>query len=95
MYEFAVLLWIVVIGSSFWVLFDALAICDRHDISRGVAWSRFLACLLIWIIGFPYYLATRNDMHRAKQQELGWVSWAVLGGLLVVLVIIFRVTCAQ
>jgi hypothetical protein len=59
------LIMMIVLGTSIWVLFDALRIGIKKgqiegftDLSAG-GW--FLACLLLWIIGFPLYLVKRAD----------------------------------
>jgi hypothetical protein len=50
-------MWLLVIGTSFWVFFDAKTIGIKKGQVKGVAdmgpggW--FLACLLLWIISFP------------------------------------------
>jgi len=58
------LLWIVVIGSAIWVGFDAQQLGVKAGALGGgmadigpTGW--FFVVLLLWIIGFPAYLATR------------------------------------
>ena len=58
------LLWILVIGSAIWVGFDAQQLGVKAGVLGGgmadigpVGW--FFVVLLLWIIGFPAYLATR------------------------------------
>jgi hypothetical protein len=63
---------LVVVGTSIWVLMDASNLGVRRGaLGGGFAdmgvggW--FFVCLLLWIIGFPMYLATRPKYvaHRA------------------------------
>lgn len=64
------MLWIVIIiGTSFWMLFDAKGIgYDKKDV-KGLAgmgpvgW--FFAGLLIWIIAFPLYLGSRGKLKES------------------------------
>ncbi|MCH7870050.1 MAG: hypothetical protein IH881_20350 [Myxococcales bacterium] len=64
----SVFVWIV-IGSSIWMAFDAHQIgYDKKDVkgfaSMGpVGW--FFAGLLLWIIAFPLYLASRSKLKAA------------------------------
>lgn len=57
------LVWIIIIGTSIWVLIDAKTIGVKKGQIDGMgnlgAYGWFFACLLIWIIGFPFYLAKR------------------------------------
>src|SRR4051794_33760033 len=46
------LILLIVVATSIWVFFDA----PQHGISRMAA----LASLLVWIVGFPLYLADRS-----------------------------------
>jgi hypothetical protein len=60
---------LVVIGTSIWVAIDASHIGARKGLIKGsgnmgpVGW--FVCCLLIWIIGFPVYLAKRSEIKAA------------------------------
>jgi hypothetical protein len=60
---------LVVIGTSIWVAVDASHIGARKGLTRGLGnmgpagW--FVCCLLIWIIGFPVYLAKRSEIKAA------------------------------
>jgi hypothetical protein len=62
------LIWGIVIVSSIWVLIDARSIGVKNGQIRGIAnmgpaaW--FFVCLLLWIIGFPMYLAKRPEYKR-------------------------------
>lgn len=68
-------IWIVIIGTSIWVLIDAKTIGVKKGQIEGmgnmgpVAW--FFVCLLFWIVGFPFYLAKRGEFKRVNsvQQE--------------------------
>src|SRR5450432_99745 len=63
------LMWLVVVGTSFWVYFDARRIGARKGLTPGMGnmnpggW--LLACLVLWIVGFPMYLAKRGAIRRA------------------------------
>jgi hypothetical protein len=60
---------IVVIGTSIWVAIDASNIGAHKGLVKGLGnmgpagW--FLCCLLLWIIGFPVYLAKRSEIKAA------------------------------
>ncbi len=62
------IVWIIVLTTSIWVLGDAQTIGVKKGQIRGVAdmgpWAWFFACLFCWIIGFPTYLAKRNEYKR-------------------------------
>lgn len=62
------LIFILVIGTSVWVLFDAKTIGVRKGQLKGLAdlgpWGWFFGCLLLWILGFPLYLAKRPELKR-------------------------------
>jgi hypothetical protein len=63
------LLYLVVIGTSIWVAVDASSIGARSGLVKGFAgmgpagW--FFCCLLLWIVGFPLYLAKRSEIRAA------------------------------
>lgn len=65
---------LLVIGTSIWVLIDAKAIGVRKGQISGLGnmgpWGWFFGCLLLWIIGFPLYLAKRNEFKRANAAAL-------------------------
>lgn len=65
---------LVVIITSFWVLFDAKAIGIKKGQVTGLSdmgpWGWFTVCLLLWIIGFPAYLAMRGKFKKINQQIL-------------------------
>jgi len=54
---------LIVIGTSIWVLVDAKKIGVKKGQVKGLAnlspWEWFFACLGLWIISFPVYLAMR------------------------------------
>jgi hypothetical protein len=56
---------IIVLGTSIWVAFDASSIGagKRSGTTGPAAW--FLFCLLLWIVGFPVYLANRSKIKAA------------------------------
>jgi Short C-terminal domain len=69
------LLWVVVIGTSIWVGIDASSLGVRRGSLGGgpfdmgvAAW--FLVCLLLWIVGFPSYLATRSRYVECKRRAV-------------------------
>ena len=67
------ILWLIVIGSAIWVAADASSIGARKGLIPGffnmgpAGW--FFATLLLWIIGFPGYLATRGRIKEAVALE--------------------------
>ena len=64
---------LVVLGTSIWVFFDARAIGVKKGMVKGLAdmgpWGWFIVCLLLWIIGFPAYLAMRGKYKQIKEQS--------------------------
>ena len=66
---------LIVIGSSIWVYFDAKAIGVRKGLITGLTdmgpggW--FFVSLLLWIVGFPAYLATRGKYKKIAAQREG------------------------
>ena len=69
----ATFIWIVVIATSLWVLIDAKTIGVKKGQINGMGnmgpWSWFFACLLLWIIGFPFYLAKRGEFKRINARN--------------------------
>jgi hypothetical protein len=59
---------IIVLATSIWVLVDAKTIGVKKGQISGVAnmgpggW--FFVCLLLWIVGFPFYLAKRGEFKK-------------------------------
>jgi len=66
------LMLLVVVGTSIWVFFDARAIGVKKGQVKGLAdmgptgW--FFVTLLLWIIGFPLYLANRSAFKAANRE---------------------------
>lgn len=58
-------LWVIVIGSSIWVLIDAMTIGVKRGQIQGVAnmgpWNWFFDSLLLWIVVFSFYFAKRSE----------------------------------
>ena len=69
------LLFLVVIGSSIWVVADAKSIGIRKGQIKGFSdlgpWGWFFACLLLWIVGFPLYLVQRSEYKRINKKGVG------------------------
>ena len=67
------IMWVIVIGTSIWVFFDATTIGVKKGQVSGVAdmspigW--LLACLLLWIIAFPLYLSKRSEFKRINARN--------------------------
>ena len=62
---------IIVIATSLWVLIDAKTIGVKKGQIKGMGnmgpWSWFFACLFLWIIAFPFYLAKRPVFKQVSQ----------------------------
>jgi len=62
------IVYLLVIGSSIWVVVDAKSIGVKRGQIKGIAnmgpWGWFVACLLFWILGFPLYLSKRSEFKR-------------------------------
>lgn len=62
---------LVVVGTSLWVLSDATRIGVRKGVIKGSAdlgpggW--FAVCLMLWIVGFPWYLSIRSKFIEHPQ----------------------------
>ena len=62
------LILIIIVGTSIWVAIDASTIGVKKGQLKGMAdlgpagW--FFVCLLIWIVGFPFYLAKRGELKK-------------------------------
>ena len=80
------IIWLVVLGSSIWVAFDASHLgVKAHCLGGGfadmgpVGW--FFCTLLLWIIGFPVYMATRPKyVMRQQSSQSGSLGPVVTGG---------------
>lgn len=66
------LLVVLIAGTSLWVLIDARSIGVKKGQISGffnmgpAGW--FFSCLLLWIVGFPAYLAKRDEYKRARRR---------------------------
>lgn len=62
----------IVIASSIWVVADAKTIGIQKGQIKGFTdlgpWGWFFACLLLWIIAFPVYLAKRSEYKRINMK---------------------------
>ena len=69
---------LIVIGTSIWVFADAKSLGVRKGQLKGVCdmgpvgW--FFACLGIWIIAFPMYLASRSELRRINRKDVAPVA---------------------
>lgn len=83
---------IVVIASSIWVLIDARSIGVQKGQISGianigpVAW--FFACLLLWIVAFPMYLAKRPEYKRVNGKNSSNIIPTIAGAVAVLVVIL-------
>jgi hypothetical protein len=62
---------IIWLGSSTWVLIDAKQLgAKRGRLGGGFLdmgyWGWFFACLLLWILAFPFYLIKRPEYAKLK-----------------------------
>ncbi len=66
-------MWIIVLGSAGWVLYDAKSIGVRKGVITGIGnmgpWAWFFGCLLLWIVAFPMYLIKRGDFIKALKGD--------------------------
>jgi len=69
---FTTFMWLMVIGTSIWVFFDASSMGVKKGQVQGIAdmgpGSWLLACLLLWIIAFPLYLSKRSEFKRINHR---------------------------
>jgi hypothetical protein len=90
-----VLIWVAVIGSSLWVYWDAKRIGIQKGQINGilnmspVSW--FIACLFLWIIGFPLYLYKRPEYKRINGKD-GSNTVPSLVGLSLIALLIFSMS---
>lgn len=62
------LILLIIIGTSIWVFVDAKTIGIKKGQVKGlfnmgpVGW--LVACLLLWIVAFPVYLAKRGEFKK-------------------------------
>lgn len=71
-------IWLIVVGTSIWVLADARSIGVKKGQINGIGdmgpWAWFFACLLLWIIAFPIYLAKRAEFKRINSGQSPSIS---------------------
>jgi len=64
---------ILVLGSSGWVYGDAKNIGVKRGQVKGLTnmspMGWFVACLLIWVVAFPFYLVKRPALKRANESR--------------------------
>jgi uncharacterized membrane protein len=76
---------LVVLGTSIWVLIDAKTIGVKKGQIKGMGnmgpWAWFFVCLLLWIIGFPFYLAKRGEFKRVNSGQSNSMSNDSIGQL--------------
>lgn len=71
----------VVGGTSVWAAVDSSGI-QLHRYQSGIAlkpFVLFLACLLLWIVAFPWYLSVRHRI-KSGQAELKEGTTGLQGG---------------
>jgi len=90
------LMWVIVIATSIWVLVDAKTIGIKKGQIQGMGdigpWGWFFVCLLLWIVGFPFYLVKRSEFKRANGKQEGYLTYfrfyffisAIIGALEVI-----------
>lgn len=63
-------LYLVVLGTSIWVLFDAKSIGVKRGQIKGLGnlgpWGWFFSSLFLWIIAFPFYVVKRGEFKRVN-----------------------------
>lgn len=76
---------LIVLGTSIWVLVDAKSIGVKKGQIKGMGnmgpWAWFFGCLLLWIIGFPFYLAKRGEFKRVNSDQSNSMSNDSIGQL--------------
>jgi hypothetical protein len=64
---------LVIIGTSVWVYFDAKSMGVKKGLVSGMAnmgpFGWFMSCFLLWIIGFPAYLAMRPKYKKILKEN--------------------------
>lgn len=80
-----VVLSLIVWGTSIWVLVDAKSIGVKKGQIKGIGnmgpWAWFFCCLLLWIIGFPFYLVKRGEFKRVNSGQSNSMSNDSIGQL--------------
>lgn len=68
------LILIVIVATSIWVYVDAKSIGAKKGLQNGLfdlgPFGWFATTLLLWIVGFPVYLAKRNDIKKLASQTI-------------------------
>lgn len=68
------LILIVIVATSIWVFVDAKSIGAKKGLQKGLfdlgPFGWFTTTLLLWIVGFPVYLAKRNDIKKLASQAI-------------------------
>ena len=76
---------LIVIGTSIWVAVAASSLGVGKGLVSGAAdmgpMGWLCACLLLWIVAFPMYLAKRPRLIAASQALQGHVESAVVTGV--------------
>lgn len=86
-----ILVWGIIVTSSIWVLVDARTLGVQKGQIRGianmgpVAW--FIVCLLLWIVGFPMYLAKRPEYKRINGKE-GSNAFPTIAGVIAIAIVV-------
>lgn len=65
----------VVVGTAIWAAIDSKEI-RLHSYKSGIAlrpFVLFLACLLLWIVAFPWYLSVRYRIRNGLAELKGGV----------------------
>jgi len=72
------IIFLIVIGTSIWVVVDAKTIGVKKGQIKGMGdmgpWTWFFACLLFWIVCFPFYLAKRGEFKRVNSGQSNSVN---------------------
>lgn len=66
----------VVLGTSIWAAIDSKEI-HLHSYKSGIAMGPFvlfLACLLLWIVAFPWYLSVRYRIRNGLAELKGGMA---------------------
>lgn len=74
----SLIIFFVILGTSFWILYDATKIGARKGLVKGIGdmgpWGWFFSNLLLFIIAFPIYLYYRKKIKAAvigASQKMG------------------------
>ncbi len=90
----ATFIYLIIIGTSIWVLIDAEMIGAKRGLIKGlgnlepVEW--FIASLLIWIIAFPFYLTKRDSLKKINFEnknaiskiQFNFINWNIGGKII-------------